>query len=143
MLAGCDRPLPKWIPIKEWLGMAPLGVFDLGAEAKVIPDAPFGGNMAFRRTMLERYGLFRMDLGPSKGNAVRFNEDTEFGRRLLNHGEQICYEPSALLFHAVPPERLTKAYFIRWWWNKARSDAQSTGKPIEWYALLRRLMRFI
>jgi GT2 family glycosyltransferase len=77
--------------------------------------------MAFRRVMFSRYGHFRTDLGPRPGSEIR-NEDTEFGRRLLNGGELLRYEPDAIVYHPVTADRLTKEYFLHWWFDKGRAD---------------------
>jgi glycosyltransferase involved in cell wall biosynthesis len=118
---------PSWFPEEGWLGRAPLGIFDLGLEARQLTDAPFGGNMAFRRRLFEKHGGFRTSLGPGPNNKVRNNEDTEFGRRLLAAGERLKYEPTALVYHPVPPERLQKRYFLTWWFNKGRADTREAG----------------
>jgi glucosyl-dolichyl phosphate glucuronosyltransferase len=120
-------PPPSWLPVKEWYGRAPLTMFDLGLEAGPLADAPFGTNMAFHRRVFEKHGIFRTDLGPRPNSEVRNNEDTEFGRRLLAAGEQLKYEPTAVVYHPVPQNRLEKDYFLRWWFNKGRADVQEAG----------------
>jgi GT2 family glycosyltransferase len=84
--------------------------------------------MAFQRSVFERYGGFRTDLGPRPGSEIR-NEDTEFGRRLLDAGERLRYEPSAVVHHSVSENRLKKEYFLRWWFDKARADIREFGLP--------------
>ena len=65
--------------------------------------------MAYRKKMFEKYGGFRTDLGPSSDKRIpRPNEDTEFGRRLMAAGERLRYEPSALVYHPVPANRIPK-----------------------------------
>ena len=108
--------------------MAPLAVFDLGLEAGRLAEPPFGTNMAFRRNVFAKYGGFRTDLGPQPGSQIR-NEDTEFGRRLLGAGEQLWYEPSAIVFHPVQQNRLRKQYYLDWWFDKARADILELGPP--------------
>jgi len=124
---------PSWLPQKEWLGMAPLVMFDLGEEAGPLHNAPFGTNMAFRRTMFEKYGTFRTDLGPRPKSEIR-NEDTEFGSRLLAAGERIRYEPAAVVHHAVPQNRLQKKFFLAWWFDKGRAEIRenSPATPPNW-----------
>ena len=84
--------------------------------------------MAFQRSVFERYAAFRTDLGPRPGCEIR-NEDTEFGRRILNAGERLHYVPSAVVYHSVPENRLKKEYFLRWWFDKARADVREFGIP--------------
>jgi hypothetical protein len=40
----------------------------------------------------------------------------------LRNGEALWYEPSAIVYHPVPPERLNKRYFLQWWFDKGRAD---------------------
>ena len=121
---------PCWVPQNEWFGMAPLVIFDLGLEAVPLRDAPFGTNMAFRRRLFERYGNFRTDLGRCAKNLLG-NEDTEFGRRLLAAGERLKYEPTAVVHHSVPQNRLRRGYFLTWWFNKGRADIRENGVPAD------------
>lgn len=125
---------PSWLPQKEWFGMAPLVMFDLGEESHTLTDAPFGTNMAFDRRMFEKYGTFRTDLGPQPNSEIR-NEDTEFGSRLLAAGERIKYEPAAVVHHEVPQKRLHREFFLRWWFDKGRADIRGVGvaADTEWF----------
>jgi glycosyltransferase involved in cell wall biosynthesis len=100
--------------------------FDLGGQAGQLDRPPHGANMAFRKEIFEKYGGFRVDLGPSPGNEIR-NDDTEFGRRLMTAGERLRYEPSAEVFHEVVEERLKKDYFLKWWFSYGRAQIRETG----------------
>jgi hypothetical protein len=121
---------PSWLPEKEWYGMAPLVMFDLGLEAGPLTVAPFGTNMAFHRRVFEKYGIFRTDLGPRPNSEIR-DEDTEFGRRLLAAGERLKYEPTAVVHHSVPQNRLQRDYFLRWWYDKGRAGIRENGIPAD------------
>jgi glycosyltransferase involved in cell wall biosynthesis len=125
---------PPWLSREGRYSLAPLALFDLGLQAGALEEAPFGTNMAFRREVFERYGEFRTDLGPRPGSEIR-NEDTEFGERVLAKGERLRYEPSAIVYHAVPEKRLSKEYFLKWWFDKARADLREFGLPSDtrWY----------
>jgi glucosyl-dolichyl phosphate glucuronosyltransferase len=139
-------PPPKWLSIDEPHQLAPLAFFDPGLTPGELAEPPFGTNMAFRRDVFEKYGDFRTDLGPQPDSEIR-SEDTEFGNRLLQAGERLRYEPSAVVYHSVPQKRLTKQYFLAWWFDKARGDVREFGLPPEtkWFVagvpiyLLRRL----
>jgi GT2 family glycosyltransferase len=76
--------------------------------------------------MFLKHGDFRTDLGPQPGSEIR-SEDAEFGERLLMKGERLWYEPSAVVYHAIPLERVQKAYFLAWWFDKARADVRQYG----------------
>ena len=119
---------PRWLSIEGRYAVAPIGLFDRGPNACGLTEAPFGNNMAYRREMFEKYGGFRTDLGPRLGSRdPQKCEDSEFGCRLLGAGERLRYEPSAVLYHAVPESRIQKGYFLEWWFDKARSDVRAFG----------------
>jgi glucosyl-dolichyl phosphate glucuronosyltransferase len=132
--AGAGGPVfPLWnTPRPEWLSqdagniLAPLVAFNPGGESGTLSEPPFGTNMAFKKKMFEKYGDFRTDLGPRPGSEIR-SEDTEFGARLLRAGERLRYESSAVVFHPVTAERLTKRYFLNWWFAKGRADVIEFG----------------
>jgi glucosyl-dolichyl phosphate glucuronosyltransferase len=123
---------PCWIPLQDKYALAPLAVFTPDLGAGPLSEAPFGTNMAFRRSMFEKYGNFRTDLGPKPGSAnPQKSEDSEFGHRLLAAGEQLRYEPSAIIYHVIPSDRLRKEYFVTWWYEKARADIRAFGIPTD------------
>jgi glycosyltransferase involved in cell wall biosynthesis len=130
ILPQLDFSPPPWLAIEERYALAPLAMFQLGNDARELTEPPFGTNMAFRKEMFEKYGSFRTDLGPRPGCEIR-SEDTEFGARLLAAGERLRYEPSARVYHGVPAHRLKKAYFLAWWFDKARADIRAFGFPGE------------
>jgi len=121
---------PNWIPLRERYALAPLAMFDLGSNPEELREAPFGTNMAFRKSVFAKLGDFRVDLGPQPGSAIR-SEDTEFGYRVLKDGLRLWYEPSAIVYHSLAPNRLRKSYFLKWWHDKARADLRCNGVPAE------------
>ncbi len=129
---------PRWLSLQGRYSLAPLAVFDLGPKAGQLDEPPFGTNMAFRKTMFEKYGGFRVDLGPTtqgdyrewySAPCPRTSEDTEFGNRLLVAGERLRYEASAVVHHPVPENRLKRGYFLAWRFGQARADVLQYGIP--------------
>ena len=119
---------PSWLSLHYKYALAPLAFFDLGTECCELHESPFGTNMAFRREAFEKIGGFRVDLGPCPGSEIR-GEDTEFGCRALSSGMRLWYEPSAVVYHSLPEERLKKEYFLAWWHDKGRSHVRQNGIP--------------
>jgi glucosyl-dolichyl phosphate glucuronosyltransferase len=140
---------PPWLSLESRYALGPLAIFDLGSLAAELTESPFGNNMAFRKQTVEKYGGFRTDLGPQPGSEIR-SEDTEFGRRLLAAGERLRYEPSAVVYHAVPESRIRKDYFLAWWSAKAQTEIRESdiGTGTRWkiqgipMVLFRRLTRW-
>jgi glucosyl-dolichyl phosphate glucuronosyltransferase len=123
-----SQPPPKWLAQDRPYALAPLAGFCPHDQQTQLSEPPFGTNMAFRRSMFDKYGLFRTDLGPSPcGDIPRPNEDTEFGRRLIKGGERLRYEPSAVVYHPVSKDRLDKRYFQKWWYDKGRAEVREFG----------------
>jgi glycosyltransferase involved in cell wall biosynthesis len=121
-------PPPRWIAKEGWAVAGPLVSFDRGPEGFALKESPVGTNMAFQKSIFVRCGGFRTDLGPSPNNEIR-NEDSEFARRVFASGAGIYYEPSAIVYHHIPPERLQKKYFLQWWFDKGRSEIREWGAP--------------
>jgi glycosyltransferase involved in cell wall biosynthesis len=121
---------PRWIPRSQKYALGPLSIFDPCLEAGPLDESPIGASMAFQRRVFEEYGGFRTDLGPGLGSgSLPKSEDNEFGHRLRAAGELLCYEPSALAYHPVPQDRVKKSYFLKWWYEKTRSDIFAFGTP--------------
>jgi glucosyl-dolichyl phosphate glucuronosyltransferase len=128
------RELPKWVRLEGpfSMGGSMAALFDRGDEPGELREPPYGTNMAYRKQVFERYGYFRTDLGRSSNNMIG-KEDTEFGNRLLSAGEHLWYAPSAVVFHPILPERLTKKYFLRWWFGCGQSMIREQGvQPGKW-----------
>jgi len=121
---------PDWLPLSDRYALAPLAMFDPKLEAGPLDEPPFGANMAFRKEMFAKYGDFRTDLGRC-GTSMLSNEDTEFGERLLRAGERLRFEPAAVVRHPVSESRLQTAYFLKWSFDKARSDVRQSGVPAD------------
>lgn len=119
---------PRWLNVQRHHALAPFAFFDLGPETGVLEEAPFGTNMAFRREMFDKYGDFRVDLGPRPGSEIR-DEDTEFGQRLLYFKEPLRYEPAAIVYHPVAEHRLSPAYFLAWYYGQGQAQIRRFGIP--------------
>lgn len=126
---------PPWLSWKYRVGgfrPDPLGVicayFDLGNEPVELDldHLPYGANMAFRRWAFEKCGGFRLDLGPRPNSQIR-NEDIEFARRVIQAGGRLRYEPSAVVYHPLPQGRLSKKFFLSWWFDFGRAIVIERG----------------
>jgi len=122
---------PPWLSVNGPYSLAWMvyAHFDLGDEPRQLDCAPFGTNMAFQKAMFDRYGGFRVDLGPTNNRDIpRFNEDTEFGRRLIAAGEHLRYEPSAIVYHRIPTERIDQTFLLNHWFDLGRASICEAGK---------------
>lgn len=121
---------------------------DLGPAPRPFPHGriPGGGNMALRRTALERHGAFDPQLG-RRGTRLLGGEESDLFARLARAGEQCWYVPGAVMHHIIPPSKLTRDYFDRLCRNigvsqrtRAAIDGSRlrlwTGEAVKWCATL-------
>lgn len=101
-------------------------------------EYPWGGNMAFRKSIFSEVGLFNSELGPL-GKRRLTAEETELIDRISKSGGKIMYVPSARVQHFVPPERLQKSHLYRVGLGLASSHVYLTHDDrlymkLRWYA---------
>lgn len=86
-----------------------LGAVDLGQRLLLPPPhgyAPAGANLAARRSIFQRVGLF---------SERHFRHmDYEFGMRCSRMGVGVAYVPDLLVLAPVDPGMLSRRYFRRW-----------------------------
>jgi glycosyltransferase involved in cell wall biosynthesis len=129
---------PSWLPLQGPYSMGGqlAALFDLGDKPSALDRPPHGTNMAYRKAMFEKYGGFRTDLGRC-GNNLIGQEDVEFGERLMAGGERLWYAPSALVYHPVQQERLTKEYFLAWWFGCGQAIVRQRGRRLSKWGIPR------
>ncbi len=123
---------PRWMSHYTELPIA--NPLDFGDVARSFPNGriPGGGNMAIRRSALAQYGLFDVELGRS-GKRLIGGEESDLFERLANGGEQCWYVPAAVMWHIIPPEKLTLDYFDRLTYNigvSQRLRAEINGRGV-------------
>ena len=107
---------PAWM--SRWTERPIANPLDLGDEVREFGRGriPCGGNMAVRRWTIERYGGFDESLGRSGASLVG-GEESDFFARLSRGGERCIYVPRAVMYHIIPPSKLTDEYFDRLTYN--------------------------
>jgi glucosyl-dolichyl phosphate glucuronosyltransferase len=84
-------------------------------------------NLAFRRRVFEKCGVFDVTVGRRAGSLVG-GEEPEMFRKLHAAGFKVFYEPKAVVWHKVEKERLSKDYMRRWFFDTGRT----IGHQMEW-----------
>jgi len=114
--------VPRWGAERPaWLGTgykAAIGWVDGGPALRRygpgFEGMLMGGNAVIRRALLERVGPYSPDLGRTSDGRLLSCEDEDMFERLIAAGGNGFYRPDLVIYHYVPPERLTKRYFRRW-----------------------------
>jgi glycosyltransferase involved in cell wall biosynthesis len=130
-------PPPAWLPPKH---SGIIGVAASGDTAHFFGERPgdflMGGNAVLSRKVLQKVGLYATNLGRT-GTRLLADEDTDMFQRLLASGARGLYLPDLVIYHYIPPERLTKKYHRRWsFWrgvSTGRLDLQQP-KPVPYLA---------
>lgn len=91
---------------------------------------PFGANMAIRREVFDKVGLFDTSRG-RKGKVLASGEDGEMFERILDAGFKVVFLGGARVHHKVESFRLTRRYLYKWRWHTSRNLAISRGVPGE------------
>lgn len=107
---------PDWL--SKYTEMPIANPMDFGDGVRPFPAGrvPGGGNMAFRRATALEYGGFDPSLG-RVGRQLIGGEENDFFERLIRGGQTLWYVPGAVMWHIIPPEKLTETYFRRLCYN--------------------------
>lgn len=116
IIAEYPEDRPSWM--SRYVEMPIANPMDFGPAVRPFPAGrvPGGGNMAFRRDGLARFGGFDPSLGRVNGELIG-GEENDLFERLLRGGETIWYVPGAVMWHIIPPQKLTREYFRRLSYN--------------------------
>jgi glycosyltransferase involved in cell wall biosynthesis len=110
---------------------------DLDVVVTLFPSSrvPAGGNMAFRREIFDRVGLFNPRLGRN-GQSLIGGEENDLFARLRAAGELLYFVPNAAIYHHIPDAKLTDEYFDRLSYNVGRSKALRAQNDEEFSELM-------
>lgn len=115
---GPLRPLwlssrPEWLT-DSWLDYLSVSEFEKASSTGFFsdPDAPWGANMAFRRSVFVEVGYFATSLGRQETNLLS-GEEYELFCRIYANGFKIAFAKGAVVKHKILPVRLQKNWFYR------------------------------
>jgi glucosyl-dolichyl phosphate glucuronosyltransferase len=118
-----NGPRPAWLPERSGKHWAVIALLDYGSEPLEFgARMPLGVNMAFRRSVFDRAGLWDPRIGRRTGTLLG-QEVREWCVRARAAGLRGCYAPAMIVEHVIPAARLTKKYFRRWYYWRGVSRA--------------------
>lgn len=80
--------------------------YTLTPKRELEVDRGFGANMAFRKSVLTKLGGFREDLGLNGREKWLGGEDTDIFLRVKEMGYKVIFNPRALVYHKIHPQRI-------------------------------------
>ncbi len=121
-----EAPPPRWLTERFYgfLAVRTERTDDYPIESA--SQAPFGANMAVKRAVFDRVGLFDVTRGRS-GKVLASGEDGELFERILAAGLHAWFIGDARVHHKVEAFRLSKRYLRRWRYQSSRNIALSRG----------------
>jgi len=139
-----EAPRPDWLPDAL---LYYLGNLNYGDQTILLSDpklVPFGGNISFHKSILDKAGSFDIALGRT-GNIMLDSEEVDLCRRIRKAGGKIWYAPEARVHHSVSPQRLNKEYFLNSSYWKGRSAARLSlhrdGTLKTWFRAIKRSLK--
>ena len=112
-----SAPPPEWLDSRHW---SPLSVTDHGSSPFQIdashPRCLLTSNLAFRRGVFERIGVFSPDFPRA--------QDHELQVRFWLSGGRGIYSPALVVHTAVPPDRMRVSYHRAWHLRNGRMCAR-------------------
>lgn len=131
-VGGPVRPIwegqpPRWLDLTRSDIWGTIAILDYGPARFLFEDrrlVPLAGNLGVRRTVVDRVGDFRVELGRSNGKVLLGQEVPEWMSRVRAAGFRGVYAPEMVVHHHIPTRRLTKAYHRKWWIGKGISRAR-------------------
>ena len=121
-----ETPPPAWLTTRFY-GFLAIRT-DRSDDYPITSDVPppFGANMAIKKAVFERVGLFDVNRG-RRGAVLASGEDGEMFERILAAGYSTVFIGRSRVHHKVESFRVTKRYFRRWRFETSRNIAQSRG----------------
>jgi glycosyltransferase involved in cell wall biosynthesis len=110
VVGGWEAPPPKWLSDNL---TTYLSLLDWGTKPTDIapPRWLAGTNVAYATQVVRNVGGFRTDLGRKGTGLLLSNEEVELCHRIRRRGYRVVYDPTAVVSHVVPLERLTQRWF--------------------------------
>jgi glycosyltransferase involved in cell wall biosynthesis len=133
------RILPRWeVSPPAWLldnheFYDYLGLMAWDAPARLgLPFAPrpkiWGGNLIVRRSSADRVGGFNAQVGRTSARLFS-GDESDFIRRMLERAGVVVYDPTIVVHHYVPRERMRRRYFWRWIYGYAEGRVRFLPVP--------------
>ena len=97
--------------------------YTLTPTTKIEIDRGFGVNMAFRRLLLQKVGMFDTSLGLVQGKWIG-GEDTDVFLKIKANGFKIMFNPEAVVIHKIPNNRINPLKIVRRAFNGGTSIAR-------------------
>lgn len=133
----------------SWLSpvlMPLIAALDMGDKSRpfLMGKFPIGANMAFRKSVFEKIGLFNVNLGRN-GTKLQGGEEKDLFARMRSEYLTIWYCPDIVVHHVIPSSRLEESYIKQMGIGVGESEnirTRTIGRRAYFTACLKELMKW-
>jgi glycosyltransferase involved in cell wall biosynthesis len=120
-----SREPPPWLRHRPALHAA-LAIMDHPSRAAILAaeqmPGVWGANMAFRRRVFDKVGVFDTRRG-LVGSTLHRGEEIDLVARALAAGCRAVYDPRVVVFHRIDHQRMRLPYLSRLYFQRAEGEA--------------------
>ena len=87
-----------------------------------------GGVFLVHKNLLEKHKGFRTIYG-MRGKKLGYGEETDFQRRIRKAGQKVAYDPEMIIYHLVPPHKMTVSWHLKSSFQMGKTFLKTTGYP--------------
>lgn len=127
---------PKFLPEEFYwlLGVTHKGFAESeGSGGLVEVRNTFGSNLSFKAEVLRALGGFRTEMGVKGRRGLLQGEETELCERMRERfGQGVVYNPAAVVYHKIYPERLKLRFLLRraFWQGYSKRMMKEAGSSV-------------
>jgi len=85
-----------------------------------------GGVFLVHKNLLEKHKGFRTTFG-MRGKQLGYGEETDLQRRIRKAGEKVAYDPEMIIYHLVPPHKMTVSWQLKSSFQMGKTFLKTAG----------------
>jgi GT2 family glycosyltransferase len=87
-----------------------------------------GGVFLVHKNLLEKHKGFRTTYG-MRGKHLGYGEETDLQRRIRKAGHKVAYDPKMIIYHLVPPHKMTVSWQLNSSFQIGKTFLKTVGYP--------------
>lgn len=87
-----------------------------------------GGVFLVHKNLLEKHKGFRTTYG-MRGKQLGYGEETDLQRRIRKAGKKVAYDPEMVIYHLVPPHKMTVFWNLKSSFQMGKTFLKTAGYP--------------
>jgi glycosyltransferase involved in cell wall biosynthesis len=87
-----------------------------------------GGVFLINKNLLEKHKGFCTSYG-MHGTHLGYGEETDLQRRIRKSGHKVAYDPKMIIYHHIPPHKMTVSWHLNSSFQKGKTFLKTAGYP--------------